>query len=357
MESNISFLSIILFISTTLKLATGTISIQSGTFCSICTHPDKTGCRNPYYTSYNFQSKDYEDIRSQDSRYYENGRRCIVSIKARPNHQIQLIITELSLDSRARIENGRPVLCHDSLKLYNGPTVDNARLFPGIPPTGICGKLETGSELGDLTVFKTTQNELTILFETDNIRDELTGFQIQITQNYRANPGNLYPTGGNPGGWNDGTFNEFQMNWDDQVVIPGGEVPGGDGTDFDKDKNGISCYECNFCPVEPYDPVQQGGNTKTGCHTCSKEWDNEYQQAQRKCYSYTQYYYKLEQLKFGGSDTVESYTGCKQFINNFGRRVNYCFCNENNCNKGNNQVLSPVLFICGIVIFILEFLS
>lgn len=74
-------------------------------------------------------------------------------------------------------------------------------------------------------------------------------------------------------GWNDGSFNEFQTNWDEQIVIPGGVLPGG-GSDYDKDPNGVDCYSCGFCQVEPFDVEASGVGTEASCHVCSKEWDD-----------------------------------------------------------------------------------
>ena len=74
-------------------------------------------------------------------------------------------------------------------------------------------------------------------------------------------------------GWNDGSFNEFQTNWDEQIVIPGGTNPGG-GNDYDKDPTGVTCYACTICQVEPFDAEASGVGTEGSCHVCSKEWDD-----------------------------------------------------------------------------------
>lgn len=74
-------------------------------------------------------------------------------------------------------------------------------------------------------------------------------------------------------GWNDGSFNEFQNNWDEQIVIPGGVGPGS-GNDYDTEQNGLTCYSCDYCNVEPFKPEDTGVGTKSGCHVCSKEWDD-----------------------------------------------------------------------------------
>lgn len=81
-----------------------------------------------------------------------------------------------------------------------GPTVDNARLLPGIPPVGLCGTIQTGSQLSNLRTFRTSQNDLTIQFRTDASNEYKTGFALRIRQYEWSNTGNLYPGGYSPGG-------------------------------------------------------------------------------------------------------------------------------------------------------------
>lgn len=56
-------------------------------------------------------------------------------------------------------------------------------------------------------------------------------------------------------------------------MIPGGIGPGS-GNDYDKEQNGLTCYSCSYCNVEPFKPEDTGVGTETGCHVCSKEWDD-----------------------------------------------------------------------------------
>ncbi|KAK3097868.1 hypothetical protein FSP39_014005, partial [Pinctada imbricata] len=327
------------------------IVLQTQGYCTPCNFDY---CRNPAYynTKVDFQNQIEDVVRGQSYQYYEDSKNCVVSIKARPQHQIEILLEQLDLDGNAVLDNrGYPVECHDYLKIFNGPRVDNARLLPGIPPSGLCGTVTTGSDLPNLRSFKTTQNELTVQFVSDNMRESKAGFQLRIKQYLYTNPGNLYPSGGNPGGWNDGSFNEFQTNWDEQIVIPGGELPGG-GNDYDKDPNGVDCYSCAFCQVEPFDVESSGVGTEKSCHVCSKEWDDEYQIARRECYSEVQYNSLLVGISTGS--TVESsYTGCKKFVNQYQRTVNYCFCKENLCNGGRTTIYNThILALCAMVIYL-----
>lgn len=93
----------------------------------------------------------------------------------------------------------------ESLKLCTfshavGPRVDNARLIPGFPPGGLCGTIRSSADFPNVRSFKTTQNELTVQFVTDNKKDSKIGFNLRIRQYPYSNPGNLYPDGSNPGG-------------------------------------------------------------------------------------------------------------------------------------------------------------
>ncbi|OWF39172.1 uncharacterized protein LOC110465388 [Mizuhopecten yessoensis] len=326
------------------------IIVQSTSYCSICTYNEEF-CRNPAYvnTRYQFYNRDFEDVNSNVGTSYQDGRNCIVSIEAHPNNQIEVQIDYLAIDSYAEMDDrGYPKFCYDYLKLYNGPTPDNAKMFPNIPPAGICGKKNSPADMADLQIFKTTQNHLTVQFVTDGRKESFGGFKLRISQYPYSNAGNLYPSGGNLGGWNDGSYNEFQVYWDQKDVIPGGVFPGIGGNDYSEEAGGIECYDCNFCPLEPFDPVQLSISTRSGCHVCSKEFDNSYQNARRQCYSQTDYTYLLESLS-DGIDKVESYSGCKQFVTQYGRTVNYCFCQEDKCNSSTTLLYNwTFLLLCVI---------
>jgi hypothetical protein len=73
-------------------------------------------------------------------------------------------------------------------------------VLPCVPASGICGAIYKDGDLAKLRAFRTTQNELTIQFVTDNRRDNKAGFLLRINQIYYSNPNNLYPEGVNPGG-------------------------------------------------------------------------------------------------------------------------------------------------------------
>lgn len=96
--------------------------------------------------------------------------------------------------------------------LILGPRVDNARLIPGFPPGGLCGTIRSSADFPNLRSFKTTQNELTVQFVTDNKKDSKAGFKLRIRQYPYSNPGNLYPDGSNPGGIVMNTSDSFIIN-------------------------------------------------------------------------------------------------------------------------------------------------
>jgi len=100
----------------------GEIILQTDQYCSICTTNEEF-CRNPAYakTKYRFLSRDEDDISSNAGPTYQDGRNCIVSIQARPNHQIEVQITTLAVDIHAELDGqGYPIKCYDYLKLFNG---------------------------------------------------------------------------------------------------------------------------------------------------------------------------------------------------------------------------------------------
>ena len=73
-------------------------------------------------------SQEVQDtIQSQSNpQYYEDGRNCIVYIKAKPDHQIEILLSSLDVDSHGEYDAaGYPKKCFDYLKLFNG----NAHLY------------------------------------------------------------------------------------------------------------------------------------------------------------------------------------------------------------------------------------
>ena len=97
--------------------------MQSKEFCSICTFKEEY-CRNPpfEFTRYKFLNKELEYITSNVGNTYEDGRNCIVSITAKPNHQIEVQLLNLQIDQYADIDTvtGMPRYCNDYIKLFNG---------------------------------------------------------------------------------------------------------------------------------------------------------------------------------------------------------------------------------------------
>jgi hypothetical protein len=54
-------------------------------------------------------------------------------------------------------------------------------VLPGVPASGICGAIYKDGDLAKLRAFRTTQNELTIQFVTDNRRDNKAGNLRQVS--------------------------------------------------------------------------------------------------------------------------------------------------------------------------------
>lgn len=63
-----------------------------------------------------------DSIQSQSNpKYYEDGRNCIVYIKAKPDHQIEIQLSSLDVDAYGEYDSaGYPTKCYDYLKLFNG---------------------------------------------------------------------------------------------------------------------------------------------------------------------------------------------------------------------------------------------
>lgn len=95
--------------------------VQSSEYCSLCTDEY---CRNTEYykTKYTFTGEDYDTVLSQSgTNYYKDGQNCIVYIKAKPNHQIEVLLTSLDVDAHGQYDiAGYPLKCYDYLKLFNG---------------------------------------------------------------------------------------------------------------------------------------------------------------------------------------------------------------------------------------------
>lgn len=95
--------------------------VQSAEYCSLCTDEY---CRNTEYykTKYTFTGEDYDTVQSQSgTNYYKDGQNCIVYIKAKPNHQIEVLLTSLDVDAHGQYDTaGYPLKCYDYLKLFNG---------------------------------------------------------------------------------------------------------------------------------------------------------------------------------------------------------------------------------------------
>ncbi|ESO87261.1 hypothetical protein LOTGIDRAFT_229368 [Lottia gigantea] len=294
---------------------------------------------------------DKDFIYSQSNSYYSPERNCIMTIIGKKNHQIELQLTTLDIDGHAyRSDHCGGLCCKDYLKLFNSYRVDNARLIPGIGQWGLCG-----SDLPQRTVFKTTNNYVTIQFRADELSDYKRGFVLQFQQYPWKNPG-IYPDGGFYGGWNDGSRNELQVDWNEQSQLPG---------DFQPDKNpdyentgGKQCYECTGCSLYSFYPSKEKDVSKrSGCYVCSKSWRDDFASAQRICYTETQYFNLLTTLVDSsvGDGKVREYRGCKKFLDSLGRSLNFCFCDTDLCNSGRRVYTN--IFLSVFCLFFFWFLK
>ncbi|XP_052808552.1 uncharacterized protein LOC128237243 [Mya arenaria] len=286
---------------------------------------------------------------AQELNFYERGQDCVVTLIGKLDHQWSIRIQSFDVYGQTDAA-GIPINCYDYVKFYDAERCDNAKLLKGIDfRTGLCGTLSE-TQIGTLE-FTTCANVLTIQFFTDITKGSIykNGFSIELTQYLWTNP-----TGGPDcdfdlngiaaGVWRDGTFNEFQNTWSDQPVIPG-YVEGGNEANYDKEIDGITCYECVNCPVEPFEPEKDGTATDTGCYRCSKEWDQEYQVARRKCYSRVDYTNFIEALR----EINEPFIGCRQSVDDFSRTRNYCFCDTDLCNEGTRSFINYIT-MCSLVL-------
>ncbi|KAL4233492.1 hypothetical protein ACF0H5_008173 [Mactra antiquata] len=283
-----------------------------------------------------------------EQTFYEPDRNCVITLIGKIGYQFELIITKFDVLGTTD-STGKPVECHDFLKLYDAERCDNAKLLKGINfKTGLCGTLKE-SQVGNL-IFTTCANKLTIQFKTGLFKDHRTGFSFELRQYPWSNPSggpDCDPSlnGIAAGVWKDGTFNEFQNSWNDQPIIPG-YVPGGVDVDYEKEIDGISCYECQNCPVEPFDPDKDGTAVGTNCYVCSKVYDEEYYVARRKCFHRTDYLNVIDSIR----EIDQPFLGCQKTADDFGRTVNYCFCDSDLCNGSsrsmiNYLILSVTLFL------------
>lgn len=286
------------------------------------------------------QDRDTFQVYSQsvEQDFYESDRNCVVTLIGKVGYQWEIRITKFDVEGDTTAGDV-PVKCQDFVKIYDAERCDNAKMLKGINfKTGLCGTLQE-SQIGNL-LFTTCANKLTIQFKTDIFQTFKRGFAFELKQYPWSNP-----TGGPdcdpslngiaPGVWRDGTFSEFQNTWNEQPIIPG-FVPAGTETDYDKEIDGIQCYECQSCPVEPFNPKKDGTAKGNNCYVCSKVWDDEYLKARRKCYTRTDYLSVIQAIR----EIDQPFLGCQKTSDDFGRSVNYCFCDTDLCNKSGRTVFS-----------------
>lgn len=301
--------------------------------------------------------KDEETIYSHTGDYYLPSLDCILTLVGKPYYQFTIELLHINIDSRsyyADFCNG--LCCSDYLKLFNAYRVDNARIFPAIGWKGLCG-----IEPPRRNTFITSHNFVTIQFRTDEFQDSMRGFSLRIRQSVRRNDGNINPEGGYIGGWNDGTYNELQLDWTEQEQIPGDLVPGGGGNDYGQESGGIKCYECFGCRIDYFDPKSSTdrASERSGCFVCSKEFQDGIARSNRRCYTRLQYDSLLLTLKdtSTGSGKVTDFRGCRKFMNVQGIFVNYCLCDSGNfCNKAGKMPLNFMLLAASVLIALTRFL-
>lgn len=187
----------------------------------------------------------------------------------------------------------------------------------------------------------------------------MRGFTLKIRQYVRRNDGNINPEGGYIGGWNDGTYNELQLDWTEQEQIPGDLIPG-DGNDYGQDAGGIKCYECFGCRIDYFDPKSSTdrASEKSGCYVCSKEFQDGIARSNRRCYTRLQYDSLLLTLTdtSTGSGQVTDFRGCRKFMNIQGIFVNYCLCDYGDlCNKAGKVPLNFMLLAASVLMALIRF--
>ncbi|XP_005101995.2 uncharacterized protein LOC101861519 [Aplysia californica] len=284
------------------------------------------------------------------AQYYAPNVDCIITIIGKTYHQWEVQLINLHIDGH-KCEHYSPC-CNDFLKIFNSYRADNARLFPSIPWQGFCG-----TSLPSRTSFTSTQNYITIQFNSDPKAESMGGFALNLRQYPRRNAGSEFHQNGYIGGWNDGTLNELQVDWSEQEVIPGDFKPGQDPT-FDFDPNGIRCYECQGCKKEYFDNSDIGVTTRDGCFVCTKEWLQGHGEATRQCLSRSTFREKLLMYRdtSQGDEKVADFRECRTLIRGVSSTtyVTLCVCDTAGCNKGQGLragwLLPLFLSLCGSVI-------
>ena len=301
--------------------------------------------------------KDEETIYSHTGDYYRPSLDCILTLVGKPYYQFTIELLHINIDSRSYYADFcKGLCCSDYLKLFNSYRVDNARLFPAIGWKGLCG-----IEPPRRNTFITTQNYVTIQFRTDEFQDSMRGFSLRIRQSVRRNDGNINPEGGYIGGWNDGTYNELQLDWTEQEQIPGDLIPGGGDNDYGQESGGIKCYECFGCRIDFFDPKSSTdrASERSGCFVCSKEFQDGIARSNRRCYTRLQYNSLLLTLTdtSTGSAEVTDFRGCRKFMNIQGIFVNYCLCDRGDfCNKAGKVPLNFMLLATSVLIALIRLL-
>ncbi|XP_046353985.2 uncharacterized protein LOC124133589 [Haliotis rufescens] len=327
-------------------------------FCHFVVVPGNINVQNQYECgSYQYPrevrvtDRDEDIISSQAQEYYASDRNCLLTIIGKKNYQIELELRQIDLDGHAyATDHCGGLCCNDFLKIFNSYRADNARLLPGMSQWGLCG-----NELPTKVVYQTTQNYVTLQFRSDRRNDYKTGFSLRFRQYPWRNPGNLLPDGGVYGGWNDGSRSELQVDWSDQSQVPGGYIPGSPGNDYDKDKGGLQCYECQGCDLEFFDPKREVAAIKGGCYVCSKTWKDDFASAQRLCYTQLQFTNLLLTLVDSsvGGGKAEEFRGCKRFMDAYGVSLNFCICDDENlCNSAGRvhvNILAVIALILAVV--------
>lgn len=300
-------------------------------------------------TQYYMKTNNEERIMSKakgSNDYYYYKLNCDNALTLIGKNDYQFDVEILLIDLPQPTDQG---ICMDYLKIYDAARVDNAMLMT--PLEGLCG-----SSLPVKRVYKTSKNYLTVRFKTGRTKynSNHEGFVLKIIQNPWSNPGNSKIVGFNPGGWNDGLSSSFQWTWNLQVRVPGAlRRP---GVDLEKSPNGIDCVECSSCSVHDFDLDRDAYATSKGCFMCAKIWNSDYAAGHRTCFSERGY---MSLLMSFGDPRIDLTTreglfqqiGCHQYYDQYGTRLNYCFCNENKCNAATHvtqslPVLALLLCIC-----------
>ncbi|XP_014783646.1 uncharacterized protein LOC106878819 [Octopus bimaculoides] len=278
----------------------------------------------------------------KDGRSHYSQCDSVLTIIGIDSYQFDLRIESLDLQQP---EDG---ICIDSLKIFNGPRVDNANILT--PMEGLCG-----SSLPLKTSFKTSRNYLTVRFKIESSSNEKReGFSIKIWQHEWKSPVNSQRGGFNPGGWNDGVASLFQWTWDLQVSVPGSSLSR-PGQDLEKSYEGIQCVECASCSLEDFDWDRDVYTIAASCYICAKQWDISYNTAQRTCYSQRSYLSLIRRIKDPSINLDDPVTpgkllGCHLYSNPYGVKINYCFCEENRCNSSRRNLPFNLLLLTFILL-------